>query len=84
VCFGFWLCLLPLAVLCPCPMVQKRGDKQTNSDKLYKSQTFHYGKQRVSGGLGMYEGATGSMNWQCWSNCTIALDVCVLDAVQQN
>ena len=40
--------------------------------------------RRVSSGLGMYEGATGSMNWQCWSNCTIALDVCVLDAVQQN
>jgi hypothetical protein len=42
------------------------------------------GSGGVSGGLGMYEGATGSMNWQCWSNCTIALDVCVLDAVQQN
>ena len=43
------------------------------------------GSGGVSGGLGMYEGATGSMNWECnLYNCTIALDVCVLDAVQQN
>lgn len=41
------------------------------------------GSAGVSGGLGIYEGATGSMDWQCWSNCTVALHVCVLDAVQQ-
>ena len=40
------------------------------------------GSGGVSGGLGIYDGATGSMDWQCWSNCTIALHVCVLDAVQ--
>ena len=40
------------------------------------------GNGGVSSGLGIYEGATGSMNWQCWDNCTIVLHVCVLDAVQ--
>ena len=45
------------------------------------------GSGGVSGGLGTYEGATGSMDWQCrTSHCTIALNVCVLDvdAVRQN
>ncbi len=33
--------------------------------------------------LGMYEGASGSINWQCWSN-NYSSDVFVLNAVQQN
>ena len=45
------------------------------------------GSGGVSGGLGIYEGATGSMNWQCLpSHCNVALHVCVLDvdALRQN
>jgi len=40
------------------------------------------GNVGVSGGLGIYEGATGMMRWECWGNCTLAVNVCVLDAVQ--
>jgi len=42
------------------------------------------GNVGVSGGQGIYEGATGVIRWQCWGNCTLVVDVCVLDAVQQN